>query len=122
MNMCVRDAYFASVSMIVLFDFGIVLTVWDCSDSVGLSHTGRKIPHCQNNPTLSEQYHTVRTIPHCQNNPTLAEQSHTVRTIPHCQNNTTLSEQYHTVRTIPHCQNIEVLLPSQEHERSCICV
>jgi hypothetical protein len=40
MYMRVRDAYFISVSMIVLFDFGIVLTcgivltVWDCSDSV----------------------------------------------------------------------------------------
>ena len=36
MYMRVRDADFASVSTIDLFDFGIVLTVWDCSDSVVL--------------------------------------------------------------------------------------
>jgi hypothetical protein len=29
----------------------------------------------------------VKTIPHCQNNPTLTEQSHTVKTISHRQNN-----------------------------------
>ena len=34
MYFCERDAYFASVSMIVLFDFRIVLTVWNCSDGV----------------------------------------------------------------------------------------
>ena len=90
MYMRVRDAYFASVSIIVLFDFGIVLTVWDWSDSM----------ICSDSVVLFWQCGIVLTVWNCSDSVVLFWQCGIVLTVWYCSDSVVLFWQYGIVLTV----------------------